>query len=86
MTGELEMLWIKNISEYMEGGALNRLTGCPLGSGEKCQSEPWREVCQEYVKTPSDDSRVDRISGAGNLSLSHLFLLSMARWRDEWFS
>ena len=33
----------------LEGGALNRLTGCPLGSGGKCQNAPWREVRQEYV-------------------------------------
>ena len=48
----------------LEGGALNSLTGCPLRSGQKCQSAPWRDMRQEYVKTSSDDSRVDRIAGA----------------------
>ena len=33
----------------LEGGALNRLTGCPLESGGQCQNAPWREVRQEHV-------------------------------------
>ena len=33
----------------LEGGALNRLIGCPLGIRGKCQNAPWREVRQEYV-------------------------------------
>ena len=43
---------------------LNRLTGCPPGAGENV-SHTMDLVCQVYVLTSSDDSRVDGIMCAG---------------------
>ena len=43
----------------LEGGALNHLTGCPLGSGEKNVRAHLGGRCVKSTFTSSDDSRVD---------------------------
>ena len=48
------------------------MTGRRLGTGKNV-SHTMDLVCQVYVLTSSDDSRVDGIMGAGSPSLSRLF-------------
>ena len=59
----------------------NRLTGCPPGAGKNV-SHTMDLVCQVYVQTSSDDSRVDGNMCAGSPSLSRLFFEdgAMAQW------